>query len=722
MKLMDWINGRATWVGFDHRGSVAALKVETSPDGISLLPSLNLPLANGSNAGLLAPADKTKLNGLQNTLVTVEPGVNFQSRAQIIATVIPDPQVLHIRTAGGEAAGDGGGALYARAPSEPAHGAKIQSADGAWWTPVFENGQLSILAISATPNHTHLQAACDLAQGACVIIPRGVTVTGLDPVVGAMDVHIAGQGVLDFNDRIFEVDGSVCLEGITVRSNSFAVTGQNVTGIVDYTFEGVSFENCVKCLEWRVLGTGDYLPGLGIRSLVVDRCSFDNGLSIALHLDTHLQSAVITNSVWRNQKFAGIWISAITAARQQQVQNITVTNNRFQGVSSSSATDVAAAAIMVQGVKVNISDNIVDDVSTIYGASDGVEAWGIYTKAIHGVIANNVVSNVVSDNMAAGSQLINIKGSNYSEITTTTYGYEMLVTGNICKNTADTLAIGVHIFCDRAKIIGNQIQGCGIGMDTIGSEASDWIEIADNTILAPPPSYRVNGLDLRLQGGRHRVLDNRVGGYDTGIQITVQDADVQVIEMYGNICETMQNAFRFRSSTPHILRKAIIGGGIAEGDYLARWDDAAVTPDIEFDGIDVGGITEKFLFTGAIEWKNGRVANLRGHRIEHPGATTIHAAYFRLAEDTIASVDFHVTAQSAGGTAHVNKRLLDTWARAGTADPVRLGAETVLHEVATGGIVRAQSSGTLLQLRTTGVDSTPMSYRISFEAVLSNPN
>jgi len=38
-----------------------------------------------------------------------------------------------IRTAGYSSAGDGGGALYKRVVSEPAHALKIQSLDGAWW-------------------------------------------------------------------------------------------------------------------------------------------------------------------------------------------------------------------------------------------------------------------------------------------------------------------------------------------------------------------------------------------------------------------------------------------------------------------------------------------------------------------------------------------------------------------------------------------------------------
>ncbi|WP_417419354.1 SGNH/GDSL hydrolase family protein [Hoeflea sp.] len=54
------------------------------------------------------------------------------SRAAAALTSFPGV-VNYVRTAGYDAAGDGGGALYKRAASEPAHTGKFQSVDGAWW-------------------------------------------------------------------------------------------------------------------------------------------------------------------------------------------------------------------------------------------------------------------------------------------------------------------------------------------------------------------------------------------------------------------------------------------------------------------------------------------------------------------------------------------------------------------------------------------------------------
>lgn len=58
--------------------------------------------------------------------------INFPTVASAVAATI-DPAVIFLRTAGFYAAGDGGCALYRRVLSEPAHGGKFHSADGAWW-------------------------------------------------------------------------------------------------------------------------------------------------------------------------------------------------------------------------------------------------------------------------------------------------------------------------------------------------------------------------------------------------------------------------------------------------------------------------------------------------------------------------------------------------------------------------------------------------------------
>ncbi|MEM9060188.1 MAG: hypothetical protein AAGD13_06960 [Pseudomonadota bacterium] len=146
MKLMDWIDRAPVRVSFGGGGgSSGAFDIARDATSLSLVTAsgieTDLPPATGFDAGLMSASDKTKLDGLANTTVAVDPS-NFESRAQVAATSV-DPGVTFIRTAGYNQRGDGGSALYVRVDVEPTHGMKIQSADGAHWEFVPENGVVS---------------------------------------------------------------------------------------------------------------------------------------------------------------------------------------------------------------------------------------------------------------------------------------------------------------------------------------------------------------------------------------------------------------------------------------------------------------------------------------------------------------------------------------------------------------------------------------------------
>lgn len=57
---------------------------------------------------------------------------DFATKAAATAIVIPAP-ILFVRLGGYAAAGDGGGAQYARVGSQPTHAGKFQSSGGVWW-------------------------------------------------------------------------------------------------------------------------------------------------------------------------------------------------------------------------------------------------------------------------------------------------------------------------------------------------------------------------------------------------------------------------------------------------------------------------------------------------------------------------------------------------------------------------------------------------------------
>ncbi|MEM7210451.1 MAG: hypothetical protein AAF479_00945 [Pseudomonadota bacterium] len=146
MKLMESIDRKPLCVGFGHAGGASGtFDVERDASSVSLVTQTgtqtDLPSANGFDAGLMSAADKTKLDGLANSTVTVDPA-NFETRAQAVAADI-DPGIMFVRTAGFATRSDGGGALYHRADVEPTHTMKFQSNDGAFWEFVAENGTVN---------------------------------------------------------------------------------------------------------------------------------------------------------------------------------------------------------------------------------------------------------------------------------------------------------------------------------------------------------------------------------------------------------------------------------------------------------------------------------------------------------------------------------------------------------------------------------------------------
>lgn len=139
-----------------------------------------LPLATTSDAGLMSAADKQALaaaGGGTGTATEI-------SRAQLAVTSV-EPGVASVRTNGYGVAGDGGGGLYVRAASEPSHGGKVQSADGAWWELVAEAGRVHVLQFGAartldgTPPTVDAYPAFAAAIDFAELLVTGTTGVGL---------------------------------------------------------------------------------------------------------------------------------------------------------------------------------------------------------------------------------------------------------------------------------------------------------------------------------------------------------------------------------------------------------------------------------------------------------------------------------------------------------------------------------------------------------------
>lgn len=138
MKLIDRIRPQPTFISFGRSSSDSGLvNVELAASQTD--SSVSITAADGSvaaisaasdvDAGVMSAADKSKLDGIPRGQGAP---IEFASRSTIGAESVATA-IEHLRTSGYLTVGDGGEGLYRRVTTEPAHGLKVQSADGAWW-------------------------------------------------------------------------------------------------------------------------------------------------------------------------------------------------------------------------------------------------------------------------------------------------------------------------------------------------------------------------------------------------------------------------------------------------------------------------------------------------------------------------------------------------------------------------------------------------------------
>jgi hypothetical protein len=118
-----------------------------------------------------ADANAASVSTLSARVGSLEGAVaTFPSNA-VAAAAILAPTVLFLRTTGYYTAGDGGGALYVRVGSQPAHAGKIQSSGGIWWE--IADDALNIKQFGARSDGTTNDAsAISAAQTAAIALGR----------------------------------------------------------------------------------------------------------------------------------------------------------------------------------------------------------------------------------------------------------------------------------------------------------------------------------------------------------------------------------------------------------------------------------------------------------------------------------------------------------------------------------------------------------------------
>lgn len=197
----------------------------------------------------------------------------FPSLAAARVARIPESQDV-VRVDGFAAPGDGGGALYKRVATEPAHPGKFQSADGRWWE--LAEGRVAASMLGANGNGMADNTAAfarlkTLAEaGVSIHLPLGVYRTS-EPLTFKRPVHLtADPGTrivlsapaahvleIDFSGASGgHFDHTSYLSSLVLDGGGYATDGLSLKAVISATFDHIRATNVRGAglhLQWAQL-------------------------------------------------------------------------------------------------------------------------------------------------------------------------------------------------------------------------------------------------------------------------------------------------------------------------------------------------------------------------------------------------------------------------------------------------------------------------------------
>jgi len=185
-------------------------------------------------AGGIATLDNTG-NVPEAQLGNVPKSYDYASTVALSEAEVP-AAITYLRTAGYSVVGDGGGALYKRVSSAPSHAGKVQSADGAWWEYVPENGRINAKCFGAKGDNSsndttalnNAIGAVNLGLGHTIFIPAGrylvfSTLGYTNTTPGTAGIAIEGE---DPTTTILVYSGSGDCISFTMGANTYRDTNR----------------------------------------------------------------------------------------------------------------------------------------------------------------------------------------------------------------------------------------------------------------------------------------------------------------------------------------------------------------------------------------------------------------------------------------------------------------------------------------------------------------
>lgn len=440
-----------------------------------------------------------------------------------------EPLVNAIRTAGLLAVGDGGEALYKRVETEPAHAAKVQSADGTWWEIIVGDcvrpEVFGAISDGVFDSSNAIQAAINYAAAKSlkVCLSRSYNVT-TDMRVPS-NSYIFGGGKLirtGIQGSVFLLNSvnNVVIDGVGIEDllnrqdcwNYYILKCSDIT-IKNYTIrkssrgwsifaEGVRLRflngdiNARNSTQW-----GDGIHVVGGVDIIIDNLianTQDDCLSFFHHPDvygtqTAIENVLVSNCVLTSRDWSAIKIGCdargsanftygdMTFVNVVSDNNVVIGDDRASAVQSNMGYKFSSCSLL--------SINVTCKVAGVHGFID---------------ITNTVIKNRINTPRAPRA----FKGLSLSSSRI----------GNPATPYGGTL---VELHADEVRVNSCSIKGTGINTGSCLDVSADHAVLSSSRIAS---SQFYNAVAINTQGGTSITSGCDIEGHGTrGIEITAKN-------------------------------------------------------------------------------------------------------------------------------------------------------------------------------------------------------
>jgi len=242
------------------------------------------------------------------------------------------------------------------------------------------------------------------------------------------------------------------------------------------------------------------------------------------------------------------------------------TINTFTVARSGIATLIRPITVIVDGIKINGNNNSLDynGIQLYYTKNSIIKNGNYSNNGDHGIDITNSYNTIIENNSIGGS---NMDGLGYGIVVNDASAYTTIGKNNYIYNCRHCIASGGYGRIGQPRnisIIGNVINGLGIGHVLDAHSIVESLGVYENTIYCPPEQYAiVSGAKITMIFG-----NTIIGGYGISTRGNFSSSGY-IIDVVDNNFKNSGYIFRARqtdiANKVNISNNDIVGGNMIDG-------------------------------------------------------------------------------------------------------------------------------------------------------------